>query len=633
MLERFWAAHPREAHAQPKSGGAFWETLLGQNAGRNVHPWDNALWPLSTHASRLRAALGGRNYLCDESAAPAASKGLARIMTSSLRIACAQLNPTVGDLSGNAGLARAAYGEARAQQADLLVFPELFIAGYPPEDLVSKPAFVQACMEAVHDLAKITEENGPAMIVGTPWRENGKVYNAVALLAGGKIETVRFKVDLPNYSVFDEKRNFAAGPMPGPVNFKGVRLGLPVCEDIWTGAVAECLAGSGAELLIVPNGSPFTLDKRSQRDRVAVSRVAETGLPLLYVNQVGGQDELVFDGASFALNRGGRLAVQLPAWETAIAVTEWRREAEGWACLPGPLAAIEEGPAAAYLACVTGLRDYVEKNRFPGVILGLSGGVDSALCAAMAVDALGHARVHCVMLPYRFTSNASLSDAAACAQALGVRYDIIPIHSAVEGFGEMLRPLFAGLASGLAEENLQSRIRGTTLMAISNKFGGMLVTTGNKSEVSAGYATLYGDMNGGFNPVKDLYKTQVYALSRFRNAARPKGCLGPAGVLIPENILTKAPTAELRENQTDQDSLPPYEELDSILEALVDREEPLAAIVARGHAPKTVKNVERLLYLSEYKRRQSAPGVKITSRNFGRDRRYPIVNRFRETLP
>ena len=554
-------------------------------------------------------------------------------MTNHLRIACAQLNPIVGDLSGNAALARTARDEARKRDADLVIFSELFIAGYPPEDLILKPALVQACMDTVCDLATTTADGGPALVVGTPWGQNGKVYNAVALLAGGKVETLRYKVDLPNYSVFDEKRVFAAGALPGPVNFNGVRLGLPVCEDIWTDAVTECLAESGAEILIVPNGSPFTLKKREQRENVAVARVVETGLPLIYVNQVGGQDELVFDGASFVLNRGGKLAVRLPAWETALCVTEWRREAGGWTCTPGPLAAIEEGAEAAYLACVLGLRDYVEKNRFPGVVLGLSGGVDSALCAAMAVDALGAARVHCLMMPYRFTSNASLSDAAGCAEALGVRYDIIPIHSAVEGFDAMLKPLIEGAERGIAEENLQSRIRGTTLMAISNKFGGMVVTTGNKSEVSAGYATLYGDMNGGYNPIKDLYKTQVYSLSRFRNAARPKGCLGPTGVVIPENIITKAPTAELRENQTDQDSLPPYDVLDDILERLVDREEPLSEIVKRGHSPETVKKVERLLYLSEYKRRQAAPGVKITERNFGRDRRYPIVNRFREALP
>lgn len=554
-------------------------------------------------------------------------------MTSRLRIACAQFNPVVGDLAGNAALARAARDEAQRQNADLVVFPELFIAGYPPEDLILKPAFVEACMNAVHDLARVTADGGPALIVGAPWGEGGRVYNAVALLKGGRVDAVRYKVDLPNYSVFDEKRVFASGALPGPIDFNGVPLGVPICEDIWTDAVTECLAECGAQILIVPNGSPFTLKKREQREAVAVARVAETGLPLLYVNQVGGQDELVFDGASFALNRGGKLAVQLPAWETALHVTEWRREADGWTCQPGPLALIEEGVEAAYLACVLGLRDYVEKNRFPGVVLGLSGGVDSALCAAMAVDALGPSRVHCVMLPYRYTSKDSLADAAACAEALGVRYDIVPIAPAADGFDAILGPLFKGTERGVAEENLQSRIRGTTLMAISNKFGGMVVTTGNKSEVSAGYATLYGDMNGGFNPIKDLYKTQVYALSRFRNGARPKGCLGPGGVVIPENILTKAPTAELRENQTDQDSLPPYDALDDILEALVDREEPLSEIVKRGHSPETVKKVERLLYLSEYKRRQAAPGVKITERNFGRDRRYPIVNRFRESLP
>jgi NAD+ synthase len=553
-------------------------------------------------------------------------------MTLSLRIACAQLNPVAGDLSGNAAMARGASDEARKQNAGLLVFPELFVSGYPPEDLVLKPAFVQACMEEVRGLAKITEGGGPALIIGTPWGENGKVYNAVALLAGGKIETLRYKVDLPNYSVFDEKRVFAPGAMPGPVNFNGVRLGIPICEDIWTDEVTECLAESGAELLIVPNSSPFTLNKRAQRENIGVARVVETGLPLLYVNQFGGQDELVFDGASFALNRGGRLAAQLPAWESAIAVTEWQRGAQGWACGQGPMAVLEEGYAAAYLACVTGLRDYVEKNRFPGVVLGLSGGVDSALCAAIAVDALGAARVHCLMMPSRFTSTASLSDAAACAEALGVRYDIVPIHRAVEGFDAMLEPLFLNTERGVAEENLQSRIRGTMLMAVSNKLGGMVVTTGNKSEVSVGYATLYGDMNGGFNPVKDLYKTQIYAISRFRNSARPKGCLGPEGTVLPESILTRPPSAELRENQTDQDSLPPYDVLDDILEGLVDREEPLSEIVKRGHAPETVKKVEQLLYLSEYKRRQSAPGVKITERNFGRGRRYPIVNRFRESL-
>ena len=366
--------------------------------------------------------------------------------------------------------------------------------------------------------------------------------------------------------------------------------------------------------------------------RLAVSRVAETGLPLAYVNQVGGQDELVFDGASFVLNRGATLAVQMPAWVSAITMSEWRRHADGWRCEPGERVLLEEGEAADYRACVLGLRDYVNKNRFPGVVLGLSGGIDSALTAVMAVDALGAARVHCVMLPYRFTGNESLNDAAACAEALGVRYEVLAIHAAVEGLEASVAPLFAGKPRDITEENLQSRARGTILMAISNKFGPMVVTTGNKSEVSVGYATLYGDMNGGFNPIKDLYKMQVYALSRYRNQTLPKDCLGPGGTVIPENIITKAPTAELRENQKDQDSLPPYEVLDDILECLVEREMPIADIVARGHDESTVKRVERLLYLAEYKRRQAAPGVKITDRNFGRDRRYPITNRFRESL-
>ncbi len=549
----------------------------------------------------------------------------------SFKLALAQLNPVVGDLDGNVQRARAARAKAAAQSADLVVFTELFLTGYPIEDLVLKPALQKAAREACEALARDTSDGGPAMLVGLPWAEGPFVYNAVALLDAGRIETVRFKANLPNYGVFDEKRVFAPGPLPQPIDVRGLLIGVPVCEDIWSEEVCETLAKTG-KLLVVPNASPYWMDKQDQRYIVAGARIAETGLPLVYVNQVGGQDELVFDGASFVINADSKLALQMPAWEEALGLTEWRREEGRWRCLPGPLAEVEEGNAANYLACVTGLRDYVEKNGFPGVVLGLSGGIDSALCAAIAVDALGPERVHCVMLPFSYTSNESLNAAAACAEALSVRYDIMPIHAAVDGLTQSLATVFEGAAPDATEENLQSRARGTLLMAISNKLGPMVVTTGNKSEVSVGFATLYGDMNGGFNPIKDLYKTQVYALSRYRNREWPKGCLGPEGVVIPENILTKAPTAELKANQRDQDTLPPYDVLDDILNCLVELEMPVSEIVARGHSPEVVKNVERMLYLAEYKRRQAAPGVKITAKNFGRDRRYPITNKYRETL-
>ena len=546
-----------------------------------------------------------------------------------LKIALAQANPTVGDLDANVAKLRAM--RAKVPDADLIVFPELFITGYPPEDLVLKPAFQAAARQRVEALAAELGA-GPAVLTGTVWPEAGKVYNAVALLEAGKVAAVRFKVDLPNYGVFDEKRVFAPGPMPGPINFRGVRLGAPICEDIWGPDVAECLAECGAEILITPNGSPFDWTKPDVRMNQAVARVTQTGLPLVYLNQVGGQDELVFDGASFVLNGDCSLAVQLPAWEEAIALTEWRKTPQGWVCEQGECARLEEGDASAYQACVLGLRDYVEKNGFPGVVLGLSGGVDSALVAAMAVDALGAPRVRAVMMPYRYTSSASVRDASACAEALGLRFETLPIEAAVAGVTKALEPVLAGTAPDSTEENIQARARGIILMAISNKFGGMVVTTGNKSEMSVGYATLYGDMNGGFNPIKDLYKMEIYRLARWRNAHVPKGGLGPAGVVIPEAIITKAPSAELRANQTDQDSLPPYPVLDDILACLVEKEMPLAGIVARGHPAETVKQVERLLYLAEYKRRQAPPGVKISSKNFGRDRRYPIVNKFREDV-
>ena len=451
----------------------------------------------------------------------------------------------------------------------------------------------------------------------------------------GAIEAIRFKVNLPNYGVFDEKRVFAPGPVPGPIAFRGVRLGLPICEDTWTDwgdyeNVVETLAETGAELLVVPNGSPYWRDKADVRLNVAVARVAEAGLPLIYVNQVGGQDELVFDGASFALNADRSMAFQLPAFQEAMLITQWSRGNDGWRCAQGPLAAADDPDHADYAACMLGLRDYVDKNRFSGVVLGLSGGIDSALCAALAVDALGAARVRCVMLPFRFTSRESIDDAAAIARALGVRYDIVPIERAVNGLEATLADIFAGAPRDVTEENLQARARGTILMAISNKFGLMVVTTGNKSEMSVGYATLYGDMNGGFNPIKDLYKTEVFRLARLRNAWKPPGALGPDGLIIPENVIVRPPTAELRENQTDQDTLPPYDVLDRILERLVEREEPLATIIAAGFDRDTVMKVDRMLTLAEYKRRQAAPGVKVTLKNFGRDRRYPITSRFRD---
>jgi NAD+ synthase len=547
-----------------------------------------------------------------------------------LVIGLAQIDSTVGDIEGNVARIRAARAQAASFNADLLMFSELFIAGYPPEDLVLKPAFLEACRAACEEVARDTADGGPALLVGLPFVEDGRAYNAYALLAGGRIEAVRFKVDLPNYGVFDEKRVFAAGPMPGPIVFKGVRIGLPICEDIWGPDPVECIAETGGEILLVPNGSPYWRGKPDERLSIAVARVVESRLPLVYLNQVGGQDELVFDGASFGLNADSSLAFQLPDFAPTVAKTVWRRGPKGFYCAEGPKAAIEEGERADYTACVLGLRDYVNKNGFRGVVLGLSGGVDSALSAAMAVDALGPERVHCLMLPYRYTSKDSLADAEACALALGVRYDIVPIEPAVSGFERALAPLFKGTNADITEENIQSRTRGVILMAVSNKFGAMLVTTGNKSEMSVGYATIYGDMNGGFNPLKDLYKMEVFRLSALRNEWRPKGALGPAGEVIPQNILVKPPSAELRENQKDQDSLPPYEELDAVLENLVEKEMRVSDIVALGHDLETVKKIERLLYVAEYKRRQSAPGVKVTKKNFGRDRRYPILNKFRD---
>ena len=522
-----------------------------------------------------------------------------------------------------------------------MVLPELFISGYPPEDLVLKPAFQSACRAAVEALARETADGGPAMLVGSPWVEDDKLYNACVLLDSGRVAAIRFKANLPNYGVFDEKRLFARGPAAGPLTIRGVRVGVPICEDIWLEEsedyenVVECLAETGAEILVVPNGSPYARDKGDIRLSIAVARVTESSLPLVYLNQVGGQDELVFDGASFVLNGDLSVAAQLPAFEESVTTLRWTKSEAGWRCA-GPIATILEGDKADYAACVLGLRDYVRKNGFPGVLMGISGGIDSALCAAIAVDALGAERVRGVMLPFRFTAQVSQDDAAKLARSLGIRYEVLPIADAVNGFEKILAGAFAGLPRDITEENLQARARGTLLMAISNKTGAMVVTTGNKSEMSVGYATLYGDMNGGFNPIKDIYKTEVFRLSALRNSWKPEGALGPSGEVIPPNIIARPPTAELRENQTDQDSLPPYDMLDAILERLVEREEPLASIVAAGFDREVVARIDRLLNIAEYKRRQAAPGVKVTAKNFGRDRRYPITNRFRdmgEVLP
>ena len=550
-------------------------------------------------------------------------------MTDRLAIALAQINPTVGAVSANADKVLAARATAAGQGADLMVTPELVINGYPPEDLVLRPAFQEQVEEAVARLAQATGDGGPAILLGATHRKDGHLYNAAYLLDGGKVRHVRHKHDLPNYGVFDEKRVFTAGPLPGPIPFRDVLLGVMVCEDMWKPEVAECLEENGADILIVPNGSPYDIMNIEARLVQAVGRVTETGLPLLYVNQVGGQDELVFDGASFVLDAGRNLRCQLPAWQEGVVTTQWSRGEQGWTCQAGPIASEIGRWEMIYRAMVTGLADYVGKNGFPGVLIGMSGGIDSALTAAVATDALGAERVHCVMMPSRYTSRESLEDAAACSGLLGVRHDTVSIAPAVDAYGTMLADLFAGTTPNEAEENIQARARGMTLMALSNKFGHMVLSTGNKSEMSVGYATLYGDMCGGYSVLKDVYKMTVYALSAWRNEHRPEGLLGPAGMVIPRNIIDKAPTAELKDNQKDQDTLPPYDVLDDILESLVENEMTFSDIEARGHDRALVERIWAMLLRAEYKRRQAPPGVKITPRAFGRDRRYPITNRFR----
>ncbi len=550
-------------------------------------------------------------------------------MTDKLRVGLAQLNPKVGDVAGNLAKVRAARAEAAKQGADMVLFPEMVLAGYFPEDLVLKPAFQQACHEAVEALRVDTLDGGPALFVTTPWREDGKLYNAIVALDKGEIVGKRYKVDLPNYGVFDDKRVFSPGPMPGPIVFRGVRIGVPICEDVWTPDVVECIAETGGEILLVPNGSPYESGKTDLRVQLGVKRVVESGLPFVYLNQVGGQDEVVYDGASFVLGADRSLKAKLASFAEEVATVEFRRAGGGWECEPGPIAPELDRLESIYQAMVLGLRDYVNKTGFPSVIIGLSGGVDSAITAAVAAYALGPERVHAIMMPSPYTSRESLEDAEACARAIGVRYDIVDIGPAMEAFRGMLAPLFGNRPEDVTEENIQSRARGVTLMAVSNKLGGMVVTTGNKSEMAVGYATLYGDMCGGFNVLKDVYKTTVFELCRWRNAHLPVGALGRAGAVIPPRIIDKPPSAELRPDQKDSDSLPPYPVLDAILKGLIERDLDTSALAKEGHDPATVDRVWRLLEGAEYKRRQAPPGVKITSRSISRERRYPIVNGFR----
>jgi len=551
-------------------------------------------------------------------------------MADRFRITLAQLNPVVGDLVGNAEKAFLAWEKARKASADLVALPEMFITGYNTQDLVMKPAFQQAALAEIEKLATRCAE-GPAVAVGGPWVEDGRLYNAYLILKDGKIAAKALKHHLPNETVFDEVRIFDAGPLAGPYSVGDVRIGSPVCEDSWHEDVAETLQETGAEILLVPNGSPYYRNKYDVRLNHMVSRVVETGLPLIYLNMVGGQDDQVFDGGSFALNPGGGLAMRMPLFDTTITHVDLERGDDGWRILPGDIVPMADEWEQDYRVMVQSLRDYMGKTGFKKVLLGLSGGVDSALVAAIAVDALGADNVRCVMLPSEYTSTESLGDAEAVAKALGVRYDYVPISESRQAVTNSLAPLFEGTEPGLTEENIQSRLRGLLLMALSNKFGEMLLTTGNKSEVAVGYATIYGDMNGGYNPIKDLYKTRVFETCRWRNANHRDWMMGPEGEVIRPNVIDKPPSAELREDQKDSDSLPDYPELDAILDILVDQDGSIADCVAAGFDRDVAKRVEHLLYISEYKRYQSAPGARLTPRAFWLDRRYPIVNRWRDS--
>jgi NAD+ synthase len=550
-------------------------------------------------------------------------------MSDHFRLTLAQLNPTVGDIAGNAAKARAAWAKAKAAGADMLALPEMFLSGYQTQDLVWRPAFQADLRNALNALAQDCAQ-GPSLGIGVPLLENGALYNCWAVLAGGQIATVIRKFHLPNTSVFDEKRLFASDSISGPYRMGPIRIGTPICEDAWFEDVAEAQAESGAELLLVPNGSPYARGRYDTRMGHMVARVVETGLPLVYLNLVGGQDDQVFDGASFVLNPGGQLALQLPSHAEAIATVDFTLGAEGWRAQTGPRALLPDSHEQDYHTMVLGLGDYLRKSGFSRVVLGLSGGVDSALVATLAADAIGPENVHCVMLPSEYTAPHSVEDATDLAARLGCRLDEISIEGPRAAFDTALAPLFTGLAPDVTEENLQSRIRGTLLMALSNKTGALLLTTGNKSEVAVGYATIYGDMNGGYNPIKDLYKTRVFEICHWRNATHRSWMAGPAGTVIPPRIIEKPPSAELREGQRDDDSLPPYPVLDAILEALVEKDCSVSDLVAQGHARDVVERVEHLVMISEWKRYQSAPGPRLTDRALWLDRRYPLVNRWRD---
>ena len=550
-------------------------------------------------------------------------------MSDRFRLTLAQLNPCVGDIRGNAAKARAAWAQARADGADMLALPEMFLSGYQTQDLVWRPAFQADLGAALMELARDCAE-GPAIGIGLPMVEQGKLHNCWAVLSEGAVQVVIRKHHLPNSSVFDEKRLFTPGDISGPYRVGALRIGTPICEDAWSEDVAEAQAESGAELLLVPNGSPYARARYDTRMAHMVARVVETGLPLVYLNLVGGQDDQVFDGASFVLNPGGKLALQMPAHDEAVETVEFSDTPQGWRAEQGTRAKLPDIWEQDYRTMLVGLSDYLRKSGFDKVVLGLSGGVDSALVATLAVDALGAENVHCVMLPSQYTSPESLADATDLARRLGVALDEISIEGPRAAMEAALAPLFAGLEPDVTEENLQSRIRGTLLMALSNKTGALLLTTGNKSEVAVGYATIYGDMNGGYNPIKDLYKTRVFETCRWRNANHRNWMSGPQGEVIPPRIIDKPPSAELREGQRDDDSLPPYAELDSILEALVEEDRSVADLVAQGFARETVERVAHLVAISEWKRHQSAPGPRLTNRAFWLDRRYPLVNRWRD---